>query len=429
MKVLVVGAYGLIGGYVTARLVAEGHAVIGVGRNIDVARRRVPGVAWVRANLATTTQDQWAVHLANVDAVINCAGALQDGPGDDLEGVHVTGLLALARAAVAGGVRRFVHISAIGVAHDGGAFAATKARGEDALAALDLDWLILRPGLVLAPAAYGGSALLRGLAALPLLVPAVHGQSAVQVVSAHDVAACAARAIRPESPARLRLSLAASEATTLADILRALRAWLGLAPAPVVSLPPVVARLSAWAADGLAWLGWRSPMRSAAIAQLRAGVRCDPDPQAARLGFAPRSLADILATWPCGVQERWYARLYFLKPLVLVTLAGFWTASGLIGFASHDLAARQLTTAGFGEESAQAIVLGGAVIDLTLGLLVCVRRAAPTALRGMILVTAGYLAAAAVWRPDLWADPLGPMVKAIPAAILALTALAMMDDR
>jgi hypothetical protein len=129
------------------------------------------------------------------------------------------------------------------------------------------------------------------------------------------------------------------------------------------------------------------------------------------------------------VQERWYARLYFLKPLVLVTLAGFWTASGLIGFASHDLAARQLTTAGFGEESAQAIVLGGAVIDLTLGLLVCVRRAAPTALRGMILVTAGYLAAAAVWRPDLWADPLGPMVKAIPAAILALTALAMMDDR
>ena len=159
MRVLVTGAYGLIGGYVTARLLSEGHDVVGVGRNVDVARRRAPRVTWVRADLAATTTAEWAVHLSGIDAVINCAGALQDGPRDDLTAVHVTGLLALAQAAIAAGVRRFVHVSAVGVDTGSGAFSRTKLEAEKALAALDLDWIILRPGLVLAPAAYGGSAL------------------------------------------------------------------------------------------------------------------------------------------------------------------------------------------------------------------------------------------------------------------------------
>jgi hypothetical protein len=74
-------------------------------------------------------------------------------------------------------------------------------------------------------------------------------------------------------------------------------------------------------------------------------------------------------------------------------------------------------------------VIGGSLVDLLLASLVCFRRSAPTALRGMIVVTLAYLAAASVWAPTLWSDPLGPLVKSVPAAFLALAALAMMDER
>jgi uncharacterized protein YbjT (DUF2867 family) len=429
MRILVIGAYGLIGGYVVARLLRDGHEVIGCGRDIVAAKRRMPHLRWVRTDLVTMDADDWKAQLTGVEAVVNCAGALQDGPHDNLRAVHVDGVLSLARACVGAGVRRFVQISAAGVERGPGAFSRTKREADTALAALDLDWVVLRPGLVLAPAAFGGSALLRGLAAFPGFIPAIHADSVVQVISVEDLAEAVARAVMPGAPVKFICDLAAPEPTRLAEVLAALRGWLGLAPAAVVSLPASLGRFAALVSDGLAWLGWRSPMRSASLAQLTAGVRASRADAEQYFGFVPRGLAAILQQWPSGVQERWYARLYFLKPLSLATLAAFWTVSGVVGFLERGEAGRLLTHAGVGEQPAQLLVIGGVVVDLLLGALVCARRTASLALRGMIVVSTCYLASASVWRPDLWSDPLGPLVKTIPAAVLALAALAMMDER
>lgn len=429
MRILVIGAYGLIGGYLATRLVRDGHAVAGAGREVVVARRRMPYVKWIRADLARMDIGAWRAALAGVDAVVNCAGALQDGPRDDLHAVHVTGVMALADACAEAGVRRFVQISAAGIEGGASAFGRTKGEAEDALRRSGLDWVILRPGLVLAPAAYGGSALLRGLAAFPGCIPAAHADAVVQVVSVEDVAEAVARAVAPETSGRIAIDLVASQRTTLGQVLEALRAWLGVAPAPVWSIPPFMVRSGAKLADALAWLGWRSPMRTAAVAQLAGGVCGEAGDCERKLGFAPCALPDILAGWPSGAQERWFARLYFVKPLGLGVLAAFWMASGVIGIVDHAAAAAALTAAGFGVAPAQGVVLGGGMVDIALGALACHRRTAPGALRGMMLVSAAYLAGATLWRPDLWIDPLGPLVKVIPAAVLALAALAMMDER
>ncbi len=170
-------------------------------------------------------------------------------------------------------------------------------------------------------------------------------------------------------------------------------------------------------------------MRTTAIRQLAAGVGGDAREAQLHLGFAPLPLADTLAGWPSGVQERWFARLYFLKPLALAVLAVFWAVSGVVGFASHAAAARLLTAGGFAHPLAEGLVRAGSLVDLALAVLVCLRSRARLALCGMLLVTIGYLAAATVWAPGLWSDPLGPLVKSIPAAMLALVALAMMDER
>jgi uncharacterized protein YbjT (DUF2867 family) len=357
MRVMVIGAYGLIGGYVAARLLRDGHEVIGCGRDIAVAARRMLHLRWVRIDLATAADAAWRAQVAGVEAVVNCAGALQDGPRDSLKAVHLDGVLTLAKACVTSGVRRFVQISAAGVERGPGAFSHTKLAADQALAALDLDWVVLRPALVLAPAAFGGSALLRGLAAFPGFIPAVHADAVVQVISVEDLAEAVARAVRPDAPAKIICDLAAPEPTPLAEVLVALRGWLGLAPAAVVSLPAPLGRLAALASDGLAWLGWRSPMRSASLAQLTAGVRASPADAEGCFGVLPRGLAAILESWPSGVQERWFARLYFAKPLVLATLSAFWSISGVIGLLHRGEAARLLTQAGVGASSAQLFVL------------------------------------------------------------------------
>ena len=430
MRILVLGAYGLIGGYVCARLLAEEHAVIGVGRDIAVARRRFPAIDWRAADLRTATVADWTAMLQGVDAVVNCAGALQDSPRDDLKAVHVDGVARLVEACGKAGVARFVHVSAAGVGPGRTtAFNATKQQAEALLKASTLDWTILRPGLVLAPAAYGGTALLRGLAGFPLVLPVAYPDSRIQTTSAEDVALAVQRAIAPGARRRVSVDLVHAKAVTLAELVVTLRGWLGLPPAPVVAVPPALARATAVASDALAWLGWRSPMRTASLEQLRQGVPGEADQAQRLLGVSPRSLRAMLDAWPSGVQERWFAKSYFLKPLVLFTLFGFWLLSGLIGFVSFDHAVGVLTTAGMTPDLARAAVLGGGVVDIALALLLAFRRTARPALLGMIAVTAGYLLAGTFARPDLWLDPMGPFLKSIPAALLALAALVTLDER
>jgi uncharacterized protein YbjT (DUF2867 family) len=428
MRVLVVGAYGLLGGHVTARLLADGHQVVGVGRDLAAAARRFPGVAWVRADLRLTSREQWIAHLAGMDAVVNCAGALQDGPRDDLRAVHVATVDALASACEATGVRRFVHISAVGVGRGVGAFLSTKKAADEALQRSSLDWIILRPGLVIAPVAYGGSALLRGLAGFPLAIPATNAESRIQTVSVTDVAEAVIRSLVVERT-RFICDLVARESTTLADLLRALRAWLGFAPVRLVTVPAWWGAIAAAGADLLGRLGWRSPMRTAALEQLAAGVEGRAEDAQMHLGFTPASLSQTLAAWPSGVQERWFARLYLMKPLLVATLAAFWAASGAIGLARHENATALLMAAGLPQMLSAAAVYGGSAVDLILAVLSCVRATARVAFVGMITVTAAYLVSASVWVPALWSDPLGPLVKSVPAAVLALVALAILDER
>ena len=70
MRVLVTGAYGLIGAACLARLHRDGHDLVGAGRRIDEARRRFPFASWRAADFdRLTTPEAWREIIAGVDAV------------------------------------------------------------------------------------------------------------------------------------------------------------------------------------------------------------------------------------------------------------------------------------------------------------------------------------------------------------------------
>ena len=85
--------------------------------------------------------------------------------------------------------------------------------------ASDLDWIILRPSVVVGRPAYGGSALFRGLASLPVL-PVMPNTGLLQVVQLDDVADTVLFFLAPGAPTRLALDLAGPEQLPVTEVVR-----------------------------------------------------------------------------------------------------------------------------------------------------------------------------------------------------------------
>ena len=147
-NILVLGGTGFIGRHVCEKLHREGW-------RITVPTRRALNAAPVQ-HLPRVTVIEADVHdpaqlldlLSGHDAVVNLVAILH-GSEDDFERVHVELPLSLAETCAADGVRRIVHISALGVSLDGPSrYQRSKARGEEVLRGAGLDLTILRPSVV-----------------------------------------------------------------------------------------------------------------------------------------------------------------------------------------------------------------------------------------------------------------------------------------
>lgn len=421
-RVLVLGANGFIGSHVAAALSAAGWSVRAGARRPEEASRRAPGHEWVQADFRRLTDAaDWAPLLAGVDAVVNCVGVLQDGGGDDTKAAHVEGPRALIAACEAAGVKRLIHLSAVGAdAEAGTAYARTKAETEAMLAASALDWLILRPSLVIGRGAFGGTGMVRALAAMPVAIPVVGGDQAVRPIAMDDLTRAVVAALDRPEVSRTTLDITGPEQVTLVELLTLYRGWLGFAPAPVIRTPRWAAAPVLMIGDLLARLGWFSPLTTTSMRQLDHDVAGREDDWAGRLGVSPRGITAFLSQTPASVQNVWHARLWFVRPLAILILGQFWLLTGLITFgAGWDRAVAILHEGGYGEH-AQAVTGWGAVLDIVLGLALFVRGWTARVAIVMCLATFGYLLAGTISLPHYWLDPIGPWLKVLPMMVLCL---------
>lgn len=430
MRILLLGATGLIGSAVAARLARDGHEVVGVARNEGVETRRVTAARWIAVDLRDVRGPaDWRPHLAGIDAVVNCAGTLQDSGRDDVAAVHVRGPAALWRASGEAGVRRVVQVSAMNVDKGGASpFSATKGEGDAALQASGLDWVILRPSVVVGRQAYGGSALFRGLASLPLL-PRQPDAGTLDIVQLDDVAETVTRLLAPGAPSRIALELAGPDRLGFEETIAAYRRWLGWTPARLVAVPAWLIGLAFRLGDVAGRLGWRPPIRTTAGREIVRGAIGDGVEWRRTTGIEPQSLASALAAEPASVQERWFARLYLLKPLAIGVFALFWLMTGFVslgpGYGRAVALMRSTDAAAYAELS----TIAGGVIDIVVGCMILWRPTAKAGLVLALLLSLFYVAAGTLLIPKLWTDPLGPMMKIWPILVLNLVCLAILDER
>jgi uncharacterized protein YbjT (DUF2867 family) len=428
MHVLLTGATGLIGSSILARLKGRGDRVRAVSRG--AVRDGDSDVDWVRLDMAAArSAEVWFPLLEGIDAVVNCAGVLQDSRLHDTSAIHEAAPAALFDACDRAGVRRVIHFSAIGVDRATPSnFSRTKLAGDRALMALDLDWVILRPSVVLGRTVFGASALIRGLAALPVL-PVMPATAPLQPVLLEDVTDTVLALLPSEAPVHVALELVGPERLDFAAIVRRYRRWLGHTPAREVPVPEWLAVILYRLGDLAGAMGWRSAMRTTARLEIARGATGDPGPWTRLTGIEPRSLDEALAAEPATVQERRFANLFFLKPVIFVSLALFWALSGVSSLWPGYSIGIALMEQGGAATIAPLAVIGGGIADLAIGIGIAFRRTARPALWAGIAVSLAYALAGTLVLPRLWIDPLAPLLKIVPTIALMLVALAVLKGR
>ena len=182
--------------------------------------------------------------------------------------------------------------------------------------------------------------------------------------------------------------------------------------------------------DAASWLGWRPPVRTTARQEVRYGATGDGRGWERLTGLKPTDIEAALTREPASVQERWFAQLYFLKPLVFGVFGLFWVTTGLISFGpGWDIGMSLMREGGVPEPIGILAVVSGASADVIIGLAILYRPTSRYGLYAALMISIAYAVIGTILVPRLWTDPLGPMLKIWPIMVLNMVALAIREDR
>ena len=244
-RIAVLGGTGFVGRALCERLMRRSAGAV-----IVVPTRRAMHADAVRA-LPTVDVRVADVHddaalrgvLFGCDAVVNLVAILH-GDAAAFERVHVALPRRIAAACAAAGIRRIVHVSALGVAENAPSnYLRSKAAGEAVLRAAGLDLSVLRPSVI-----FGAQDrflnLFARLQSIAPLIPLAGAGAKFQPVWVEDVAQAIVRCLDRPATIGQTIECAGPEVFTLAELVRLAGRWSGHAR-PILPLPMALGRAQA----------------------------------------------------------------------------------------------------------------------------------------------------------------------------------------
>lgn len=249
-RVVLIGGSGFVGTAIANRLVEAGVDVL-----VPTRRRSRTGHVQLLPTVDVVEAD---VHdpatlarlFAGADAVVSLVGILHSRSGapygPDFARAHVELPKKIVAACRGAGVRRLVHLSALGADTDGPSeYQRSKAAGEAAIRSTgaDLDWIILRPSVIFGRGDHFLN-LFASLAARFPVLPLAGARARFQPVYVEDVAEVVWCCLSTPEAAGQTFELAGPTVYTLRQLVEYVTTLIGR-PRPVIPLPEGLAMLQA----------------------------------------------------------------------------------------------------------------------------------------------------------------------------------------
>ena len=300
-QIAVLGGTGFVGNAVCEHLVERSG---GAGGRIVVPTRRLrhglaiqplPTVQLVQANVHDDRD--LARVLAGCDAVVHLVAILH-GSEAEFDRVHVQLPRRVAAACKAAGVRRVIHVSALGVAPDAPSrYLRSKAAGEQVWRDSGLDVTVLRPSVI-----FGARDrflnLFAQLQTLAPFVPLGGAHARFQPVWVEDVAEAVARCLDQPATIGQIVECAGPQPYTLAELVQ-LAGRLSGHPRPVLPLPGALARLQALVME---WLPGEPLMSRDNVDSMKVpNVATAGEPGLAALGITASAVEGVAAGYLGGI--------------------------------------------------------------------------------------------------------------------------------
>jgi NADH dehydrogenase len=275
-RVFVTGGTGFVGRSVIQALRAHGHVarcLVRRGSEGDLkgleAIERVEGDVLARGSLPDA--------MSGCDAIIHLVGIIRERParGVTFQALHVEATENVIGAAVDAGVRRLLHMSALGThAQARSRYYQTKWQAEEAVRRSDLDWTIIRPSIIYGPGDRFVSLLARLVRRLPVVPVIGSGEARLQPVSVHVVAEGFVRGLDQARSIGQTYDVGGPEALTFNQLLDAIALAVRGRPARKLHIPVAAVHGLALVLDAVPFF----PVTVDQLVMLQEDNTCDPTP-------------------------------------------------------------------------------------------------------------------------------------------------------
>lgn len=270
------------------RLLDEAHTVRALVRDpAKAAALAQSGVELIPGDVVEGTGlDQG---MRGCDAVVHLVGIILEKGSNTFERVHHLATRNVVEAAKRAGVRRIVHMSALGVRPDGvAAYQTTKWRGEEEVRKSGIAYCILRPSLIFGPGDGFVTQMIDTMRATPFFRPVPgNGSPRFRPIFIDDVTACFARALTSDAAANQTIELGGADELSLNQVLAEIARCAGVRKPPIhIPMPLMFA-----GAFFLQNMPGNPPVTVDQLRMLREGSTCGIGPMVRILGVTPRGFA------------------------------------------------------------------------------------------------------------------------------------------
>ncbi len=427
MNILLTGASGFIGKALYQRLRQCGHHLLACVHQAKADMFDAETELIVCDFSRDTDISTWLPRLQQVDVVVNAVGIFQPQTSTDFERIHTQAPIALFAAAAQVGVKRIVQISALGADEQAQSpYHLSKYAADQALMQQDLDWYIVRPSLVYGEGGHSFT-LFNALAAMPVQLLPGGGSQRIQPIHIEDLSRPLVACVEGKVSAKQIINAVGAESVSLRDYLSLLRQHLGLGRLRFIAVP-------LWLSMALAWLAelfQHSLLSRESLRMLQRGSTADVSEFSRLFSFQPLSLQQALAQYPPSMATQQFCRLYWLRPLLRLSIAITWISAGWVSAFGYPVAQSYalLADMGIADALAPLLLYGAAALDCALGLALFSQRWLAPAIYLQITTMLLYTLLISWFLPAFWLDPFGSVVKNLPLLVASLVLLQLEKNR